>query len=153
LNGFREREREGNVAKIGEGVVVSMGLSSCKTEVRLVAAYGSPLTNTDGDKLGIVTWVVRRALSSEAEHVWEARAYDGGRNADEMHLVELGGLCYCRSGQFGAMLSVIGLNMAMARPSLMGTQRVFVDQVDCKQLPVPLSELRKTPGFYELQQQ
>lgn len=140
------------MGSIGEGVVVSMGLSSCKTEVRLVAAYGKPLTTADGGRLGIVTWVVRRALSSEGEHVWEARAYDGGRNADEIQLVELGGLSYCRSGKFGAMLAVIGLNMAMARPSLMGTQKVFVDQVDCKQLPVALSELRKTPGFYELQQ-
>jgi len=129
-----------------------MGLSSCKTEVRLVAAYGNPLTTVEGGRMGIVTWVVRRALSAEGAHVWEARAYDGGRNADEIQLVGLSGMSYCRSGKFGAMLAVIGLNMAMARPSLMGAQSVFVDQVDCRRLPVTLSELRKTAGFYEVQE-
>lgn len=136
---------------VGTGVVVSIGLSPCKTQVRLVAAYGRPLKTVGGDELGIVTWVVRRALSSEGEHVWEARAYKEGRSSDEAMLVDLDGLSFCRSMKFGAMLWVIGLNMAMARPSLMGSQEVFVKQRDCGHLPVSISEIRQTPGYVEIE--
>lgn len=136
---------------VGRGVVVSIGLSACKREVRMSAAYGTPLETVDGHLVAVLTWVVRRALTTEGMQVWEARAFESGRGGDEVRLTSLDGLSYCRSAKFGALLHVIGLIRALAQPSLMGTQRLFVDQVDCGSLQLSLKDLRHTPGFFEVQ--
>jgi hypothetical protein len=136
---------------VGRGVVASIGLSPCKREVRLSAAYGVPLDTVDGHRTAFLTWVVRRARTTDGLQVWEARAFESGIGDDEVRLSRLEGLSYCRSAKFGAMLHVIGLLRSIARPSLMGAQRLFVDQVDCFSLPVSLEYLRHTAGFFEVE--
>lgn len=135
--------------RLGRGVVMSIGVSPCRREVRVAAAYSRPLLATAGHDVPCVTWCIRRATTADGEHVWEAKAYEGGRNGDEVRLRGMEDLSYCRAVRFSTMLQGIGLQRAMAAPSLMGTQRAFVAQVDSVELPLTVGELRMMPGFKE----
>lgn len=136
--------------KLHRGSVLAIGLSTCKREVRVSAAYCKPLDASDGHQVACVTWTIRRATTADGGRVWEAKAFEGGRLGHELRLTGLDDLSYCRADRFSSLMQTLGLHRSMGMPSLMGAQKIFVTQVDSTRLMMTVEELRQLPGFAQV---
>lgn len=136
--------------KVGRGVVVSLGLSACKHEVRVVAAYGLPLVTSDGDQVALVTWVVRRSVTADGVRIWEGEAYRESRGGDRLRLRRLDDQSVVHTKRLSTLLRMLGIARSMRAPSLLGAQQVLVHQRDGQRTDETLEDVRRRPSFAEL---